>query len=492
MTTPDDFDPNTVPPFPVLTIRESADGPDTLDGVPIEPAHGQDDRKRAAVAAAAAKAQDLGHDAVRVAVHGVGGERFDMVVRANGQPYDTTPSQEPAAPPRRRRSLLLAAGALVTVVLVLAAFLGARFIAEQTPTPEPVADTSTPPPGAGTEVPAGLPPGFEPTAAWTAAVEDGSSAKRLADGRILTLNPDGSLNALDATTGEKTWMGTGAPSELETVAETIWQGRPVLATAQAQRLTLWPLDTTPATPVHVDLQAPADVSFAGDAPLIDLGDYTVLAPATPDADARRLALPAGAKPAAITEGIVSAITADSITTTDIATGEYDEQPFTPPAGSTGTPQTVLGLDGTHALASWDGEDGDIVALIDLTTGAALATTSTPGGLRPNDVPLRDQSHHTAVVGDLFVSYDPADARIVPMSGFTPTALHDTTVYGEARGSLGTLTIVGEEPAFDPYELLSPDDPSPTLITDDAGWIVITTVDQTTIYRTDRTAKEQTP
>src|SRR5690625_315527 len=161
----DEFDPHKVSPFPVFTIRQSDEGPDTLDGVPIEPAHGEEQREAAATAAAARKATDHGYDAVRVRAHLLDGRRVDFVIRATGEVYDTTPDEPTTTRPRRR--VLLAAIAMTSVlILALGGFFIARTITANN-TPEPVA-SPTPPAGAGTSIPVGLPTDISTTASWTA------------------------------------------------------------------------------------------------------------------------------------------------------------------------------------------------------------------------------------------------------------------------------------------------------------------------------------
>src|SRR5699024_4302456 len=111
----DEFDPHKVSPFPVFTIRQSDEGPDTLDGVPIEPAHDEEQRDAPATAAAALLATDHVDDAVRVRAHLLDGRRVDFVIRATGEVYDTTPD-EPTTTRRPTRRVLLAAIAMTSVL----------------------------------------------------------------------------------------------------------------------------------------------------------------------------------------------------------------------------------------------------------------------------------------------------------------------------------------------------------------------------------------
>lgn len=488
-----EFDPHAVPPFPVFTIRQSQDGTDTLDGVPIEPAHEEANRERAATDAAAQKGAQQGHDAVRVRAHLVGGRRVDFVVRTTGEVYDTTAPEEPVKPRRRKRVLVLTAVGL-TGALILggggAFVLGHTLSTEE---PEPVAATPTPPPGYGTDIPVGLPDTFTTNAAWTAEVNEQALAREMHDGRILTLTADRTLAILDPETGKAQWVGSSAPTDLDEVHETTWQGRRVLASASSQSLSLWPLDDGEdrAAPVTVSLEASADVTYAGTAPLIDLGDYTVLAPATPTREAKRVTLPPGAVPAAVADGAIRSLTDEAVWSTDPETEEHEQVSLDPPKGASGSPEEVIGLSPDHALAQWPQKDSSksAVALIDLTTGtvAAHATLTRPPS--ESDPLISDADAQTAVIGEVFVSYG-EDPALVELDGFDATAIDGRRLYGTEDRAPVTATVTGDGLEIEEYPLYSPEDPSPVLVTDEAAYVVHTRVDQTYLYRADRTPSKE--
>src|SRR5699024_5417743 len=245
------------------------------------------------------------------------------------------------------------------------------------------------------------------------------------DDRLLVL--------LDPMTGKTTWSGTGAPQDLSTVHETTWHGRPVLAAASSQEHTLWPLDSpdpTAVAPVTVDLRARAHVTYAGTAPLIDLGDYTVLAPATATTDSHRLSLPPGSRPAALTENTIHSITDDQITHTNTTTGESTTTDLTSPQHAENTPDMVIGIDDTRALVQWPtGENNEnILALTDLETGTLLAEPHTTQSLNDNDTLLIDNNAQTATIRTYFLAYDNQTA-IVDLGRFEPTALRDHQLFG---------------------------------------------------------------
>ena len=487
------FDPAAVPPFPVFTIRQT-DAGDTLDGVPIEPAHGETDRHRAATDAAAQKAAEQGHEAVRVRAHLSDGRSVDFVVRASGEVYDTTVPDEPVKPSRKKRALILVAAGL-TGVLVIGG--GAFVLGHALGDEEPVAVETAPPPpaGAGTDIPVGLPPAFSRTAAWSAQVDDKAVVRELSDGRLLTITEARTLTILDPDRGEPQWVGSSAPTDLTDVHETTWQGRPVLAAASSQSLTLWPLDDTEGTvaPVSVDLDARAEVTYAGTAPLIDLGDYTVTAPATESSEAHRVTLPPGAVPAAAgADGVIRSLTDEAVWTTNPDTGEHERIDLATPEGADGAPEDVIGLTADHALVQWsgDGSSDTTLALIDLTTGtvAAQATARPPSD---SDVLHSDPDAQTAVIGDVFISYGD-DPAVVDLDGLDVTAVDGRQLYGSRDRTAVTATVTGDETSVEDYPLYSPDDPSPVLVSDDAAYVVHTTVDETYLYRADRTPSKETP
>lgn len=495
MTMSNEFDPHAVPPFPVFTIRQSEDGTDTLDGVPIEPAHGEASRHRAATDAAAQKAAQQGHDAVRVRAHLVGGRKVDFIVRTTGEVYDTTAPDAPVKPSRKKRTLILTAAGL-TGVLVLgggAFVLGHALGGDE---PEPVATTQPPPPGYGTDIPVGLPDAFADHAAWTTEVNDTALAREMHDGRILTLTADRTLAILDPERGETQWVGSSAPTDLDEVHETTWQGRPVLASASSQSLSLWPLDDgeDQAAPVTVSLDASADVTYAGTAPLIDLGDYTVLAPATPTSETKRITLPPGAVPAAVTDGAIRSITDEAVWSTDPETEEHEQVNLDAPKGAKGSPEAVIGLTADHALAEWKQKDSSksSLALIDLTTGDVEAHATVTRPPSDSDPLISDADAQTAVIGDVFVSYG-NDPALVELETFETTAIKGHRLHGTADQEPATVTVTADGLNLEDYPLYSPEDPSPVLVTDEAAYVVHTRVDQTYLYRADRTpSKEPTP
>ena len=100
----------------------------------------------------------------------------------------------------------------------------------------------------------------------------------------------------------------------------------------------------------------------------------------------------------------------------------------------------------------------------------------------------DPAAQTAVIGDLFIAYG-NNPDILDLDGFEPSAIYGHDIYGTQDRIPATATVTGDELTVDQYPLFSPDDPSPVLVTDDAAYIVHTTVDQTYLYRASRTSKE---
>lgn len=482
------FDPAATPPFPVYTLRVTPEGGTTLDGVPVEPAPGEDPLLAGRLAAAR-KAGNAGHDAVRVTAVTSDNQRFQLVIRANGDVYDITP--EPPKPPKPKKTKVLigAAAGLAALVLVGGGITAGVLIAGGND--EPVVAAPTPPPGAGSDIPVGLPNYFSPEATWRYSVAERSGAKKLADGTVLLLTPSRELAAIDPETGEVPWRASSGPQDLSTAFETTWQGRPVLASTTGQQLHLWPRDTDEAAVTRVDLEADATVTYAGTAPLIDLGDYTVLAPATEQRKAQRVSLPPGTKPVAVTENGIASLGESGVWLTDPESGDYERTGDLGSDDAEGLPHFATGIDSDHYLAQWRGEgnDGNYTALIN-AAGDVLAETRMRGNLADRDVPMTDADHQTSVVGDLFIDYRPESPALAVIEDFDVTALDGTTLYGMHERQPKAARVTGDGLQLTDYPVFSEEDTSPVLVTDEAAYVVSPQVDVTYLYRAPRTNTDE--
>lgn len=135
--TADEFDPASVPRFPVFSLVLNEDeGLVELDGLAIEPALGEQP-KDAGIAAVVQKIKAHRLQAVRVRARtGVDDEVWDLVVTDQGNTYDVTPSiSVEANSVKRRKYIAIIAG---TAAVGAAAAAVALMVANSAKTPQPV------------------------------------------------------------------------------------------------------------------------------------------------------------------------------------------------------------------------------------------------------------------------------------------------------------------------------------------------------------------
>ena len=488
MTT-DEFDPNTVPPFPLYRIVMTDDGPDMLDGVPIEPAADDASRTQAAVEAARRKAEEQNLKAVRAVAFQTDDSQWDFVVTATGEVYDTTRYPEDTGS-KKRRLVIGAIGAAAAVAVIAAGGLTWTVLNDRSE-PEPPAATA--PPGAGIEIPAGLPEGYSPTAQWALSVAKDPIVQTLHDGRILTQTTGGNLMILDPETATREWTGIAVPSGKLQMHETTWQGRKIIAAATSQKLYMWPLDTGHKTgPTIFDPKFRATTTFAGTAPLIDLGDYTVMTPATEKEKPHKLTLPPGSRPTAVDGDIIRSISDTTINETTITTEETSKTPYQPPKGATGAPAAVYGLSAHSAIVQWEAKDKKqsdrISALVDLKEKIITPISGLPDIARNTEI-LLDTKAQTAVIGSTYLNYGADTPQTVGFTDITPSAIRGHTIFGTTHDGPATLDPEGDN-AVEPYTSLTDKDPGPAAVTADAAYIAVTQVDTTKLYRSPRHNDEE--
>jgi hypothetical protein len=486
--TTDKFDPNTVPPFPLYRIVMTDDGPDMLDGVPIEPAADDASRPQAAVEAARRKAEDQSLKAVRAVAVQPDDSQWEFVVTTTGDVYDTT-RQPKDTQSKKKRLVIGAIGAAAAVAIIVAGGLTWTRLTDR-PEPEPPAVTA--PQGAGIEIPAGLPDDYSPTAQWAISVAKDPIVQTLNDGRILTQSTDGNLAILNPETASHDWTGISVPRGDLQIHETTWQGRKIIAAATSQKLYLWPLDTGHKTgPTVFEPKFRATTTFAGTAPLIDIGDYTVMTPATKDTPPHKLTLPPGSHPTAVDGDIIRSISGTTINGTSIATKETSKTPYQLPQGATGAPEAVYGLSPHRAIVQWKAKDKKqserISAIVDLKGNVITPISGLPNIARNTEV-LLDTEAQTAVVGSTYLNYGEATPHAVDIADITPSAIHGRTIFGTTREGPAMLEPEGKN-TINLYTSLTTKDPAPTVVTDDALYIAVTQVDTTKLYRSARHKEE---
>lgn len=479
------LNPDHVPPFPVYSLEY--DGTTVLlDKVMIEPAPGQE-LTEAGIHAVARKAAEAGLTAVRVRVVTPDGSHL-MIVDSEGEAVDITPSSAPAKPSRRKKALILAGSALTLLLLAGGGVWAGMAITAANS--EPVASTPPPIPGTGTPIPTGLPKGFATTAAWAVPIAERKPPVVLDNGNVLLTTPDDTLEIREPERATTVWTSPTAPNGSNPLVETTWTGRPVLATATGDTLTLWPLDlpdTTGVAAVPIELGAQAQITYAGTAPLIDLGDYTVAVPASEGVD--RLSIPPGTHPVAAGTDLVISVGDNSISYTPFTpAGEAKTVTYERPKGTKGAPTSAVGLTPTRALATWQGKTSDITALLDTENGKILATID---GRSPDvrQLPEVDAEAGTALLGSYLISFENNPKIFEIDTSSRDATLDGDHVYATTTGGSLDLTLDGDKLVPSQWTMLAPDDPAPAAVSDDAAYIVAQKVDRSILYRAPRQSQE---
>ena len=540
------FDPTQVAKYPVYQLfYEDLTGADggadavdrasrvELDGIRVEPAPGQAPRE-AAVAAIAKKAADHQRDAVRVVVTNADNERWKMIVTADGKTIDLSDDHGTETKTAAKKKPLLVAGGGLLVVAVAASVTAAVLISEspddeaaETETSGTAAEPSWKVPNAGAEVPIGLPDDYAATATWVTPVMQGSGVMelnndKLSNDTLAVIGPGGNLQAIDAHTAEPQWYSRQAPDEMAEVHETTWAGEPVLAEATSSQLRLWPIPTestpqsSPATepvqPHTVELAHQADVTFVGDSPLIDLGDYVVAADAG-DGTLTEVQIPAGAEPLLVSDGEVVSMDDTHLYHSPINTDDHSDSQDSDStelahhsAVQNDRPLSVWPLTTEVVAGLYEGEDDESILQVFNSNGERLITSYLDSTPTDQDTALVDPEAETAVIGSIGIHWgndsestgpdgtepestnpEPPGPEIVEpdITNFTPaheSLLHGPTLWGEATD--GPARVDMSDPQAQPqvYEVFSDEDPPPVLVTDQAAYVEAPRVDQTLLYR----------
>lgn len=483
------LNPESVPPFPVYALEYDGDTV-LLDKVIVEPAPGQE-LTEAGLQAVARKVTDAGLDAVRVRVV-TPDDTHLMIVNSDGDAEDITPSTEPDKPSRRKRGLIIGSAILVLVVVGAGGIALGKVIKDANT--EPVAAAPPPIPGENAAIPFGLPTGFDSTADWSLPVADGRPPSVLQNGQVLLTTPEGRLEIHETKRAQTVWSSSTVPSGTTPIVETTWTDRPVLASATGRTLTLWPLDlndNTNVPAVEVDIDAQADVTYAGAAPLIDLGDYTVAVPG--EDGVQRVSVPPGTQPVAAGNDIIVSVGDNTIAKTAFTSKATSTTiDFERPKGAKGAPTSAIGLTPTRAVVTWKADKKETTALVDTEKGKVLATLDGRAP-RVEELPQVDKSSGTALAGSYFIRYDGDEPTIVDLDVASREAVLDGNhVYTTNQDGPLDLKISGDKVAPSAWEPLAPDDPPPAAIASDAAYVLAEKVDQSILYRAPRKNQEATP
>lgn len=549
------FDPTQVAKYPVyqlfyedLTHDTGADGGADavdrdsrveLDGIRVEPAPGQSPRE-AAVAAIAKKATDHQRDAVRVVVTNADNERWKMIVTAEGTTIDLSDDHGTETKTRRSKKPLLVAGGGLLVLAVAASVTAVVLISDspddeaaETETSGTAAEPSWEAPNAGAEVPIGLPDDYSATATWVTPITEGTGVielnnDTLSNDTLVMIDSEGNLQAIDAQTAQPQWYSTQAPDEMADVHQTTWAGEPVLAEVTSSQLRIWPIPTDsqpaptsrttpesqPVQPHTVELTHQADVTFVGDSPLIDLGDYVVATDAG-DGTLTEVQIPAGAEPLLVSDGEVVSMDDTHLYHSPITTDDDEDSPDEDSGGqdreseesdgrqSSSTelahhsavqndrPLSVWPLTTEVVAGLYEGEDDEPILQVFNSNGERLTSSYLDSTPTDQDTALVDPEAETAVIGSIGIHWGNDSESTGPeivepdITNFTPaheSLLHGPTLWGEATDGPARVDITDPQAQPQVYEVFSDEDPPPVLVTDQAAYVEAPRVDQTLLYR----------
>lgn len=472
-----EFDPTTVPPFPVFTLHVDEDlDTATLDGAPIEPDADQTVRE-AGIAAIVRRLEAQQLEAVRVRVTTAGDEEWRMVVTADGQAHDTTPEETaPARALTRRR--LLAGGAGVAMLGMLGgagAIFGPRFLGGNEPPPWQV-------PGAGTQIPVAVPAGFAPRARWAVPVGRSADVGRIDTGHIVTVSDEGTITVRHPQTAQPQWAGTGAPDALNGVRRVSWGGTDAIAVATPSTLHVWPMTTpgdgTLTAAVTHSLGTTTRAELHGPAPFVELEDWFVDVPAD-HMGTRRLTIPAGTRAALCEEnGVLHTIGLDRVHHLDASGARTAEHQLSMSRRPAQMPAGVWGAGPETVIAAWADERQTRLTLIRPRDGAVLMDTTTTERIDQR-TKVRRLTDTLVLLGSTLVSTGPSPfAR--EMTEFKPSAAHGATLYGTFDRTPATLELK-RNATPQPSPGYRPDDPAPSMVTDTDAFFITEQLDTTTLF-----------
>ncbi|QGX08812.1 hypothetical protein EEW87_17560 (plasmid) [Janibacter melonis] len=370
--TREEFDPRSVPAFPIVNVRlyRTEDGAVTgeVDGadVDVDPDAPIDSVMRHAQDAAATRPMR----AVRVTATDVDGKTWPMVVHADGRTWDLDTTPEPERTGMRRS--VVAAIAAGTLVLAGAGLGGAWYIAAHQDPPTATAPVAAP---AG-EAPVVPVAGWARRAAWVSPAinvpSDGAPLLVTDSTVVATLDdgPSAQLAALRPDDGATLWTVpidnrvTGSPQQVA------YQGREGIAVATGDALTIWPNSTTEPNPTTWEISEPG-LTLVPTSKIPLLASTETLTALVLQGDAlQQRVLPAGAQPLVATDDAAVLAADDSGRWWTLTSEQTAPSPETLTAPSPkATPLGIVGVAGRTLVYAW--QDRGQTALTGYATESSM-------------------------------------------------------------------------------------------------------------------------
>lgn len=456
-----DFDPSSIPAFPVIHLKVTTDEDGThhgqVDGQPVPV--DQDDPIASLMHHARSAAATRPLRAVRVSATDATDTTWLMAVHADGRTWDV---DRPGAQASSGRISRRAAAATAVGVLAAATLgLGAAWA---------ISSRQEPPPPTPTAAPAGESPvvpaqGWARRAAWVSPTlaDTGDEPAVLPTGRavittVATKNGD-QVAGLRPRDGATLWT-TDLPDGSGPVQMTSYRHREAIAAAGDGSLTIWPNNGRPGAPPH-----PTTWDFPESGlELVDGAPVPILASEESDTalvlDGKRLekrVLPAGATPITGDEnGHITAVdeTGHWWTLTSKSTAPSPALLEPPKWGA--EVEEVIGLAGRTLIVSWSTKDDEVV----------LAGYATENQMKPvwtttvPDRPTSDDMHVSpdgswATVGTTAVNTESGRTRSLPDDwqtlGITNEAAWSTEAVAKKLGQAHETATELEDPTGVPID-----------------------------------------
>ncbi len=480
---PADFDPHTVPTFPVVPVRvsldDSGDTQAEFNGQPIEVLAGQDPiaalMQRAAIAA-----EERPLRAIRLAATDITDRTWPVVVHADGRTWDMSPKAAPERPTRRK---VITIAAVAALALALTGAAGTIIVLRSGADTTTAATPTTPAPGEPGESPVVPVDGWTRRAVWTSPALVNDAPPLVTTEAIVTqtqsANRNISLTALDPQTGGVMWQTPldarldQAPDLAEVGGETVVSG-----TTQGRLLT-WDLAGTPLQ--QYELPTDAVLVPESKAPLV-YSERQAVAVTLDGDDAVQRVMPAGATPIS-SDGPGNVYAVDDLgnrwTLTDERVAPSPQRLEAPDAEA--VPVEVLGVAGRTLVVLWATAENEDESTFTLT-GYGLDVDLSPvwrsivqDGQATDWHP--DPSGTWAVLGQTSIDVETGDTTELPDDW--STAAITTNAAWSLTGETGYVA----QPSAEARPLASPPDQAglPVAITGDRAIIVAATSNTPRLY-----------
>jgi hypothetical protein len=442
MTDTTDFDPTTVPVYPVVPIELRQ-----LDGEPSQrvyvngreiPVPAGIEPKDAAMAAAAAEAATQMGDAIRVNATAPDGQTWRMVVHADGRVWDL-PNEDAA---KRRPAWLMpviAAGATAVLAVGVAVAVTTTRAGDGSPS---AATTSTPaatPSGTPTELPVLPPEGWSSHARWSSPALGDPDAPVLITDQRAVLATDSQLVAINTTTGTTAWRSSLPSGGLSAgPALTHLGDGPSIVAQSGDRLLWWPTEGA-KEPRTIPLPNESKISTNGAAALATISETRAAVIDSNGAVEARV-VPAGS--VALAANVDGTIT----TASDSGLWWHVDNPRLAKDGTAlrvpakgAKPLKVAGYAGHHLVTVWTLPDTSLLAAVyDDAANMRLVTTARLGGRSDDPAWNASPTNNWGVIGNVMI--DLASGKTRELGDWTTTKINNEAVYGDNGGATNKLAV----------------------------------------------------